>query len=294
MVKRFFFIISLLAVLGSSAQTFAPIGAKWYYSAYYGTNPDYTLLYQSIKDTAIDLQYCREITVTRYNSQNTFSETPVFAFQSNDTVYYYNAIYQRFLPLYIYDVAAGDTIVYHAPDIPAVASDTTWKSIVDSVTYIIAGSDTLKYIHTHEPDVNTYSFWGGYAEKLGGTFLMLHQPHYIIPETDGSLLCYVDSTMTFSFYTNGCNLSPPSGLHTRKNELQFSAAPNPANGFINISTNFSGECFMSIYNFAGDLLLNTTACKTCQISLQDFSNGIYFMKMASGNEVRTLKFIVSR
>lgn len=137
-----FTLIILLSKI-TIGQTWAPIGAKWHYSASAGgaapTGSEY-YLYESLKDTAVMGQSCKKITVTyfMYLNGDTSYLPPVFAYQSTDTVFYFNSSYSQFFPLYIFNVAAGDTLFYHNPDIQDDPTDTLFRVVVDSTTILTA------------------------------------------------------------------------------------------------------------------------------------------------------------
>lgn len=152
-MKRFFSVLLLFFLMqtGSSyAQggDFAPIGATWHYS-YFNSNQNnfYGYIYQEVvKDTVISGQACRKlermrIGVPRHDQSapiDSVTMSSIYLYSNPDTVFYYNDIFERFLPLYIFNVEAGDTMTFHVPFIlpsDEEGDDTLFQVVVTNVTY---------------------------------------------------------------------------------------------------------------------------------------------------------------
>lgn len=280
-----------------SGQTFAPLGATWHYNSNgEGLVPPGSeyYLYQSKLDTLISGKTCKKISVSYYRYNGTIVyPPPVFTYQSHDTVFYYNKVYSRYFPLYIFNVSAGDTITYHSPDIPFNAADTLWKSVVDSVTNFVAGGATLRRVWTREPYPSAYSFWGGYIEKIGSPFLMLHQPHSIHPEWDGPLRCYSDSSTTAKFTTKSCDYRLFSGIDEATALFGLSLYPNPARHELNIRLKDRGPYQLQMYNSLGQLV--KTALLSAELTtfrLDEFHTGLYSIELRADDSVARKSFLI--
>ncbi len=147
MKKLLLILIFVLSVTHTFSQTFAPIGATWHYR--YDVNDprgNGHHLYKSTKDTVYKQQLCKKIERTTFFSRTDSAfQSPLFVYQKNDTVFYYNDSVLRFLPLYFYNVNIGDTISFRNPYdyyFP-IATDTTSQERVDSIYNFIVGKDTL-------------------------------------------------------------------------------------------------------------------------------------------------------
>ena len=93
----------------------------------------------------------------------------------------------------------------------------------------------------------------------------------------------IDSHTNFS---NDCN---PSTIGIIEIEKNLSVYPNPTNENIIISiNNFNGNIKTEVYDLIGNKLQTTN--KTT-ISLNDYSEGIYILKLAYGNRVQEVKVI---
>ncbi|MBK9733387.1 MAG: T9SS type A sorting domain-containing protein [Chitinophagaceae bacterium] len=238
---------------------------------------------------------CKKISVTYYQYSGAVTHPPsIFTYQENDTVFYYNILYSKYFPLYIFNVSQGDTLVFHSPIIPSNPADTLWQSIIDSVTNFVVDNDTLEWIWTTEPNLDAYSFQGGYIEKLGCPFLMLHQPHAIFPEWDGPMRCYNDSEISFNFNTYPCDYLLTNGINENKNQFGLFIFPNPASYELNVQTKLNREFRFSICNSFGQLM-NTGILQpgAAKIPLSNYSNGLYSIELNDGSRTERQFFPVA-
>ena len=295
-MKRQLLIQVFIAIAAiSKGQTFAPIGAKWYYTSHgNGAGLGY-YLYESVLDTVVAGRSCKKIAISFYQYNNTITyPSPVFINQKSDTVFYYNQIYSRYFPLYIFNVSQGDTLTFHSPTVPIYPADTLWKSVIDSVTNFIVGADTLQRVWTTEPNVNAFSFWGGYIELLGSPFLMLQQPHIIYPEWDGPLRCYSDSSVSYNCTGLPCNHRSTTGFSEISQELGFTIFPNPANSFLTIKMADNSFTRYKIYNLLGQPILSGQLISTTTIPLDNFRQGMYVIELTTNNYARQQRLIVNK
>ena len=290
-MKSIFLISTAVLVLTvAHGQTFAPIGAKWYYSAQASgmapPNSEY-YLYESQLDTVVAGQSCQKISVTYYKYFNgdTAYLPPVFTYQSTDTVYYYNTIYSKYFPLYIFNVLQGDTLVFHSPVIPFPTSDTLWRAVVDSVTSLIISSDTLQRVWTTPLD--NYAFHGSYIEKLGCDFLMLHQNLGLIIEHDGPMRCYSDSIISYNFNTFPCDYRLTTGINEIENYSRLSISPNPFSAQTVLQTdNLLKNATLSIVNCFGQTVshIKNISVQTIVFSRDNLASGLYFVRLTEENK----------
>lgn len=298
MIKQILLLILLALANVSNGQTFAPIGAKWHYSSSgNGTSPinaEY-YLYESVSDTLVAGHACKKISVTYYKYNGAITpQTPVFTYQTGDTVFYYNNIYLKYFPLYIFNVSQGDTLTYHSPTVPVNPADTLWRSVVDSVSNFIVGADTLQRVCTTEPISSAFSFWGGYIELLGSPFLMLHQPHAIFMEWDGPMRCYSDNNISYNFNSYSCDYRLVTGLSEGLAEFEISIFPNPANNILTIKTDDNILTNYKIYNALGQPLLSGQLVSTSTIQIDNFSAGLYVIELTTNNYSKRQTFIINK
>lgn len=290
------FLLVIMSTIISDAQKFAPIGAEWYYSASaYGLAPTNSEFYhyQSKLDTFIAGHSCTKISITYYQYKGSVTnEPPIYIYQSNDTVFYFNDTYSNYFPLYIYNVSKGDTLTYHIPDIPTFPSDTLWKSIVDSVSLFIVGSDTLKRVWTS--DIGSYSFWGGYIELIGSPFLMLHQPHIIYPEWDGPLRCYSDNRISYNFSSYPCDKRITNGIHENSQGIELFISPNPSSNFLTIKNANDILTNYTIYNISGQMVLYGQVTSTTTIAIDKLNQGLYSIEFKTNTIIKRKQFVIER
>ncbi len=72
--------------------------------------------------------------------------------------------------------------------------------------------------------------------------------------------------------------------------------PNPSNGFVNVQlsgTAFASDAYMSVYDIQGRQVLARKASGTLEkINTDNFSSGVYFLKLTNGGKRQVQKFIV--
>ncbi|HUM45376.1 MAG TPA: T9SS type A sorting domain-containing protein [Chitinophagales bacterium] len=297
MKYAFLFLYFLVSGVTAFAQSFAPLGAQWYYSASAnGAAPSGAEYYhyQSLLDTTVAGQLCKKITVKYYQYNGSITDRPpVFTYQADDTVWYYNTIYSKFLPLYIFNASQGDTLDYHSPSVPTNAADTLFKVLVDSVTIITAGTTNLQRVWT--TPLGEFSLGKSYSELMGSDWLMLHQPSLVFPEWDGPLRCYSDSIIDYSFSSKPCDYLMTNGIAELPNPLEFFVFPNPATIEINIQTNSRKIYQYIIYNSMGQLVNAGDGVSDLEtIPVSNFSNGIYSIELSVGDVIQRERFIVMK
>lgn len=297
MKYAFLFLYFLVSGVTAFAQSFAPLGAQWYYSASANgaapTGAEY-YHYQSLLDTTVAGQLCKKITVKYYQYNGSVTDRlPIFTYQADDTVWYYNTIYSKFLPLYIFDVSQGDTLVYHSPSVPTNAADTLFKVVVDSITIITAGTTNLKQVWT--TPLGEFSLGRSYSELMGSDWLMLHQPSVVFPEWDGPMRCYSDSIINYSFSSKPCDYLMTNGIAELQNPLEFFVFPNPATTEINIQTSVPKKYEYVIYNSIGQLVNKGIVSSNEEtISVFNIGNGVYNIELRNGNAVQLKTFLIRK
>lgn len=217
MKKTFNLILCMLCSLLSMAQSnpteFAPDGAEWWHGNlnFYDIRDDnnITSSYFTIhsfmnEDTIINNTQVKVINPLMYiNSYHTPLDSvtldPLYVYATEDTVFIYNTYFDKFTPLYVFNVEEGDTIClpviphpFYTPNFnywyhPIAEQDSFFCVKVDSVRMVLYDEEYLETVFTSEitgwdnellyPAYN-YSqgvlheeyYWGhksGYARKIG-------------------------------------------------------------------------------------------------------------------------------
>lgn len=282
-MKTFLLLIAtclVSALTGYSQQSFAPVGAEWWYGldTYLlpppGVSVGFVQHVQSVKDTVVAGTACRKLTVTTIRNNDTSSRLPAtfFVYDNTDTVFVFSDTANKFIPLYVFNVAAGDTVCLSG------LSDTAFCYVVDSVRMELFDTTHLRSVYTHTLiDGRNYSVnWGRaqpggnsgwlnkgrYTERLGGLWpihqIFLGQPMpafgSLFPATchhagsqlatneealipGANLRCYSDATHAIKLVGFACDYRSP--LHTGDLKIalpQLRVYPNPNPGVFKIES----------------------------------------------------------
>lgn len=180
MKKLFPFIVILFHLLGTSGSyaqnTFAPVGAEWWYYSKdeLWLEGVYMLLHAKVThDTLYEGKTCQVIEqegikktgfmpmaggTMQISAPVTEPFRSLYVYNNQDTVFIYNNLFGRFTPLYVYNVTEGQTLCLPViPDIfesvnfytGPVFADSTFCMLVDSVKSVLYDTSVLKTIYTH-------------------------------------------------------------------------------------------------------------------------------------------------
>lgn len=304
-----------------SAQTiFAPPGAKWYYSGggneMYG--PDTTMRYILLeveKDTVVGTQTWKKLSNTEFSSffgpasplrYDTTYRKPIFIHSSGDTVYYYNEVFQQLLPLYIFNVAPGDTLIYYAPDTHCfMGQDSTFQVVVDSVTVFYADGEPLQQVWTSlfEPYASFYmTLPDNYIERIGflSSFLLSHICGVPIPEHYGpSLRCYSDDLITYQRFANW----PCDTLVTTMNiaDRPYESAnlqpyPNPVVDRLYFTLPTGNDITIRLTDINGRLLeeQDIKNRRTTSFDVKNYAPGIYLYQVIMPQGIHPGKVLIGK
>ncbi|GEM_PF-1513764 len=178
-MKKMFTTLALLMLSASLfAQTeFIPLGATWFYRGFnvgYGSpNPEYNTAHEVIaevpengviKKVVTTKQEYAYVRIYPYDTLRELVRSGVSTsidslYEQNDTVFIYNHRWERYTPLYVFNVNEGDTI-----KIPSFHSyDTALVFESDSFLYFIVDSIRLKDFGGHLLETYyTRNFYGDY------------------------------------------------------------------------------------------------------------------------------------
>jgi hypothetical protein len=284
------FVLSNIAI----GQAFAPIGAEWYYS---DAGYDGYYHYKSEKDTTVSGVFCQKILIQRVKNDSSVSFlNPKFTYQSNDTVYYFHNRYNKFVPLYIFDVSIGDTLTFYLPeDSYSNNNDSIFKVIVDNVTSVTINSQLLKKIYVSEV-VSCYYTYRDYTELIGSSLSMLPHIACIIPESGmEQLRCYSDSTLNYDAdnYLSCDYLS--TGIKNLNFNSKFTLYPNPTKTFIRIQASQNEEFDYKIYNSQGLLVISgNIESNSSTIQIEYLAEGLYYITLYNDEQFKTIPFIINK
>lgn len=99
--------------------------------------------------------------------------------------------------------------------------------------------------------------------------------------------------ITLNFCWDKCNPCSSAGFQLVNNQSDFSLYPNPANNNVNVSFNSFGNSKIEIFNAIGQKVntqsfgdLNPGNYKQ-NVSTDNLTQGIYFVKLTTGNKIET-------
>ena len=314
-MKRIFLItISLVTIKLSVAQQFAADSSHWHQAIAGGSYHCYVTgdtVIQSIQVKKIKQQTLLQI-------QQPFSNPPdLYVYTASDTTFFFNPIFNRFTPLYIFNAQEGDSIclpivpIGICAEYPTNIQDSTFCFVIDSVRWVQYDTSTLKTFYTKsyqkkytaiqvnwskQPPFNN-NIVGAYAERLGGLYSGIlpicwdRCPHIFECDRNQTLFCYSDKQYSIKLTSGDC---ANGGIYTSTdNEIlkqQLSVSPVPANDFIYINTQKSIS-IVEIYNSQGQQLMSLSNPKST-IPVSQLRSGIYFLKIVFKDKSVKLEKII--
>jgi len=300
----FILILLFFANFKTYSQTWAPIGAKWYYNYNQASSVGYVKI-ECIKDTIIANDTCKVLNKTRYQYDypgvyHTVSLGNEYIFQNGNKIYNYK--YGQFYILYDFSATIGDIWTVSASRYQYSSCDTIGKVHVDSIGIKIIYPDTFKIIYTSSYQNSNWVFSGPIVEKLGclGYMLPIQQLCDLDHEEGGSLRCYSDS-----LYFYQADSLIPCDFITSINEImaddQFiKVFPNPVYDNLNISLSSKGSMNtfhqIEIYNCFGQLIRKLKFDDSMKYSDYNFnvhslSSGIYLIRVYTSDGTFERKII---
>jgi|GEM_PF-1908106 len=329
-----------LCAFSSKAQNeFAPIGATWFFDAEVyqvppGGSPFAIIKVEVEKDTIYAGKPCKKITQKVMGMEEDGSDAEnlmdLFWYEENDTVFTYNYIFERFTPLYMFNLEPGDT--FHAPIIQTFGNsflgssndDSTFMLIVDSVAQVQYDTTwaTSYYMHIIHPDTwgiepPGYAFAWSYAglttqdvalqynKKMGcnsvsGLYPICQLGCYSLTKPAGEdpnsgwgdfkLRCYHDS-FTEIKYVENC-FEPMSAINQIGGDKAGGIYPNPVSDFLNISPSLAQEMeAITICNIQGKIIKNLPDHQS-RINTEDLPSGMYIIKWISKKGVANYRKIM--
>lgn len=289
----FLFLMIALIPATHGQQAFAPLNAVWNYSYQTDQYVGYTL--QKVTgDTTIAGKDCRKVVSTTYRyglSTPTVLVDSVEASQylnrSGDTVLYYNAHFSRFLPLYIFNVAVGDTLVYHVPYLLSSApNDTLFRIVVDSIRTVTVAGVPLKRIYN--TGLDGWYFYGtrsrSYTQLLGtDEGLVTHSTGTSIAIFVPSVIrCYRDNVINY-VGEPGAVCEGANGIAYVQNSMAVvDIYPIPARDVLYVKMKDRSDLIQSVYltDLAGRQIPCRRSLKSRQeeeLYLGSLASGIYFI-----------------
>lgn len=299
-------ILCLLFVMqfntATAQTTFAPIGAKWWYS-FSWNGIDFEPMYyhiESINDTVMFGQPCRHLESSILYAFSEEHVADIFVYQHGDTIFYAIdslvgvAVDTSFHILYNFNSAAGDTWELHRGDYTGVDDILCDDNpddyvIVDSTSTALIEGMTLKKIsyHTESTDPG-WGFDGDAFELIGNTTYMLPISYgcFVKDPYPGFLNCYEDPNVGIWHFSQ-YECAAFEEINTLPNNTVL--YPNPFEEIIKIQTTLpianitfytiDGKELASINHPASTLSIPYAYKGICIAKMQFENNTISYIKV---------------
>ncbi|RQO31892.1 hypothetical protein DBR32_03550 [Taibaiella sp. KBW10] len=184
MRKILFLLCAFLSILFHSFNVqaqFAPLGAEWTYRGVYvslgGSGRESLLKYKCTQVDTVDGKSIKTLAYTAYTQNLQYGSWGAYPYISNrdtfeksyklyetqDTIFVYNSLFQRYTPLYIFNVQEGDTL--RIPILDTIAGGVNRTPQGDSVTVLIV--DSIRNVNYAGTIAETYYVTNYYGDTTG-------------------------------------------------------------------------------------------------------------------------------
>ncbi len=302
-------ILSLLFVITGFSQSFAPIGAKWYYGHRenpFGSPAVGYMLFEATGDTSINSTVCRIIRKTYFASDSSVNDAGnIFVYADSNRIYYLDSTH--FELLYDFNLNAGDTFFVKEPD-SDIYQDSIIPFIIDSVDTETISGIPLKKMFFH--DVNGHwDMFSPVIENIGSLFYFFPLTHIDCDVASCfNLRCYEDSSINFHLSSGNCDDIISSILSEENTDLGIITFPNPVKNKVYISIENHAVFLkqVDIYNGTGKLIKHYQFSNTnefhktvyschcldhTKINVKDLFVGAYLMKIQTNKGTVIRKFV---
>jgi hypothetical protein len=301
MKKSLFIIYLVFLCLTLPAQNdFAPIGAKWYYTAPYTGN---CIELTSVADTTI-YELNHRVIEFRFCKDNSLISQEYFH-QRGDSIFYYNYYHESINLLYVFSASVGDTVVVHDKTFkPTKGFYDPNNELGDSVPFfsyrvelidsIMHNGEWLKRFELnsmYRPNA-IIAFHTPIIEKLGATNYIFGRFAYI-PTIDnvGLLRCYFDTEFEYvaPTWTFPCDTCITTNIDERHINSIINLYPNPikkGNLFISAENIITG---ITLYNIRGEKLLDIQPMAyLVNLDVESLKSGIYILTFSVITKTNTI------
>jgi len=279
-------------------QSFAPIGATWYYSEGFAFSGDigYSKI-ESIGDTIINSKSCKIL--KKSNIEGCSNRPQIEFFHENDSgeVFFYESDLNIFQKLYDFNAAVGDSwyIKLKYNDGLELKIVDSVKYYVESISYLNINGNNLKVFHIKvEPYQNYYEVYHSKSkiiENIGDVDYMFPWNLWFCDDNIISgLRCYEDNIIGFysTGIVNSCNYTYhwtglEKGTYEKSDLLIY---PNPAENFINIYIKGISEFHFEIFDQSGRIIQSDVSFDSAiQSNISCLKPGFYFVRIFNTEKV---------
>lgn len=274
-------ILTLICSLTTlSAQTWAPVGAKWTYS-FSTWSPPYASIpvkIECIGDTLIQSKTCR---IIQGNLQCSFSPYHSYLYYENDKIFMYIDSVVGFHVLYDFAATAGNSWTIIAPG--HQVGDTS-VIVVDSIGTKIFSGDTFSVQYVH--NLNIYDRWvfPEYIIRDIGNFWSFFPLHSTCDPWTGTIRCYEDSATFIKFSLYPCDTVFFINVNEYSLAENVSFYPNPANNQLHLENQNQDniEYSADIFSVTGQRQISISAIKNnLVVDIAKLAQGLYFIRFTA-------------
>ncbi len=284
----FLFLFLLFCNNSAIGQSWAPVGAEWYFDADWGSSEYGVQFVKRVvtKDTFINNQSCRKIESKLFrNAGDTIDWYQYYTFDRNDSVFIYMEEEDSFFLLYDFSAEAGDTTT------TIVSYGEVTTVVVDSINFFETDGSTLRKFHIR-------ALYGGTAtiiEKLGMLIDDIF-PFSIYVGSPGLLRCYQDETTFINRTENACDYwNPPLSTIRLEFDAYFQLFPSPTRDFLILESkekNLDKPSDFAIYDFTGRVVRDGKFNERQQkIDVSDLPSGVYIFEIHQQEKKFNQKFM---
>ncbi len=310
------FLFLLFSQAGSAQTDFADSGASWYYNMSFGSFHYKVTGYDTVQGIRASIIEAEALVREPWFSQglrvNDHGVTKIYA--TADTVFIFNSFFNRFTPLYVFNVAEGDTVCI--PMLSAIldgnATDSNFCFVVDSIRIRQYDTANLRTFYTRHLNLNGNEYienWGwdtlgAYAERIGGLYTGLTPACLNCPEpqderfqSPGSIRCYTDKDYTLKLASGPCDNDgiSKSVARLREEHRPITIAPVPAHDHIRIITDEPEDVLRVIVtDMQGRIVTIADKPGSSSISVQDLPQGIYLLRVHLKERDHVQKLVIQR
>lgn len=293
-IARFLLFIPILSLQFATAQNFAPVGAKWYYTQVSVTGPEIGYTYiESLRDTVIDGVECREIG----GSPSTCAWAAQYVYDGNDSVFYWHPEREEFCLLYDFGAQVGDTwTVYHiSSDFGSGQIDSSIIQ-VDSIETELIDGQVLRVLDISQLNP-TQDYWimGGRIVERIGNMIYLFPAYGACDPLPGNLRCYQDSVINFHQGLYDCE-----EVISSINELEegtLKVYPNPTSDFVTVDLIEADTRSLNVRltdqnGRTVPVPLLYAAKDRVRLNVMGLDAGVYFVETYTTNKMYETKIII--
>ncbi len=271
----------------STAQNWAPIGAKWTYAAFNNTNGNISYReWICVGDTIVGVDTCRIIRRLGFPMDQDIVNQ-LITYEDSNRIYMYNIFSNQFTVLYDFNKNAGDTWITNVDSCDIVIT-------VDSTDTELINGNSLKvlYVTSNDP----YVFSGKIIQHMGHLSRPFPNVVYYCRHCSddwfvyNGLRCYEDSVFGFHSFNIAASCDDITSVNEETFSKTFTIYPNPSSDFLTIETTFSKKESLNIvfYNVMGTKLLNIeeavpSGAYKKQINIEELPLGVYFLSLQTDN-----------